>query len=115
MGDLPLAMRRFPAPSLGAFDLPLADVREDGAEMLVLDDACLGNLAQLVKGAIGQVKPTVTDGKPAVGVIDNGDPLADLAGSRGSKTKIESPEFFCICETSHTRDGRITLWLMQRQ
>jgi hypothetical protein len=23
---------------LGAFDLPLADVREDGTEMLVLDD-----------------------------------------------------------------------------
>jgi hypothetical protein len=48
---------------LGAFDLPLADVREDGAEMLVLDDGCLRNLPQLVEGGVGQVKPAV--GLPA--------------------------------------------------
>ena len=71
------------------------------------------DLANLIEGAVSGT--VVAKRKPAIGIIDNGDPLADLAGSRGSKTKIESPEFFWICETSLTRDGRITLWLMQRQ
>src|SRR4029077_7090214 len=38
VADLPLAARRLLAASLGAFELPLANVREDGAEVLVLDD-----------------------------------------------------------------------------
>ncbi len=76
MGDLPLAARRLRAPSLGGFDLPLADVRENGAEMLVLDDTRLRNLAQLVKGAVGQIEPPITDGKPAVRIIDDGNTLA---------------------------------------
>jgi len=71
------------------------------------------DVANPIEGAVSGT--VVAKRKPAIGVIDNGDPLADLAGSRGSKTKIESPEFFWICETSLTRDGRITLWLMQRQ
>ena len=36
------------AASLGAFNLPLADMRQDGAEVFVLDNACLRNLPQLV-------------------------------------------------------------------
>ena len=39
--ELPLAARGGPAASFCAFDLPLADIREDGAEVLVLDDAGL--------------------------------------------------------------------------
>jgi hypothetical protein len=34
VADLPLAARRLPAASLGAFELPLANVREDGAEVV---------------------------------------------------------------------------------
>ena len=49
VADLPLAARRLLAASLGAFELPLANVREDGAEVLVLDDGGLRNLTQLVK------------------------------------------------------------------
>jgi hypothetical protein len=83
VADLPLAARRLLAASLGAFELPLANVREDGAEVLVLDDGGLRNLPQFVEGGVGQVEPTVADRQPAVGIIDYGDTLAaELAGDR---------------------------------
>ena len=68
MADLSLAAWGGVTARLGAFDLPLADVREDSAEMLVLDDGCLGNLPQLVKGGVGQIKPAVADCQPAIGI-----------------------------------------------
>src|SRR5207302_4352374 len=81
VADLPLAARCGLAASFCTFDLPLADVREDGAEVLVLDDRRLRNLPQLVEGGVGQVEPTVADRQPAVGIIDDGDALAaELAG-----------------------------------
>src|SRR5271170_609043 len=73
--------RRGLAARLRAFDLPLADLREDGAEVLVLDDGGLRNLPQLVKGGVRQVEPAVADRQPAVGIIDHGDaPAAEFAG-----------------------------------
>ena len=83
MADLPLTPWSGLAASLAAFNLPLADMRQDGAEVFVLDNACLRNLTQLVKGGVGQVEPTVADRQPAVGIIDDGDALAaELAGER---------------------------------
>ena len=61
VANLSLAARGGVTARLCAFDLPLADVREDSAEMLVLNDGCLGNLPQLVKGGVGQIKPAVAD------------------------------------------------------
>ena len=52
VADLSLAAWGGLASSLGACDLLLADIREDGAEMLVLDDGCLRNLSQLVEGGV---------------------------------------------------------------
>ena len=43
---------RGPTASFRAFDLPLADMREDGAEMLVLDDRGLRDLPQLFKSGV---------------------------------------------------------------
>src|SRR6266849_3306752 len=57
VADLPLAAWSGLAASLGAFNLPLADMRQDGAEVLVLDNACLRNLPQLVEGGVRQVAP----------------------------------------------------------
>src|SRR5580693_276122 len=76
VADLPLAARCGLAASFCTFDLPLADVREDGAEVLVLDDGGLRNLTQLVKGGVRQIEPTITDRQPTVGIIDDGDALA---------------------------------------
>jgi hypothetical protein len=59
--DLPLAAWRGLAASFGTFELALADLREDGAEVLVLDDGGLRNLPQLVEGGVWQVEPTVAD------------------------------------------------------
>jgi hypothetical protein len=47
VADLPLAARCGLAARFCAFDLPLANVREDGAKVLVLDDGGLRNLPQL--------------------------------------------------------------------
>jgi len=55
VADLPLAARRLLAASLSALELPLANMREDGAEVLVLDDGGLRNLPQFVEGGVGQV------------------------------------------------------------
>ncbi len=76
VADLPLAARCGLAARFCTFDLPLANVREDGAEVLVLDDRRLRNLTQLVKGGVRQVEPTIADRQPAVGIIDDGDALA---------------------------------------
>src|SRR5580692_6421905 len=76
MADLPLTAWSGLAASLGAFNLPLADMRQDGAEVFVLDNACLRNLPQLVEGGVRQVEPTIADRQPAVGIIDHGDALA---------------------------------------
>ena len=81
VADLTLAAWRGLAASLCAIELALSDMREDGAEVLVLDDGGLGNLPQLVEGGVGQVEPAVSDRQPAVGIIDDGDALApELAG-----------------------------------
>ena len=76
VADLPLAARCGLAASFRAFDLPLTDMREDGAEMLVLDDGGLRDLPQLVKSGVRQVEPAAADRQPAVGIIDDGDALA---------------------------------------
>jgi hypothetical protein len=49
MADLPLTARRGLTASFRAFDLLLTDMREDGTEVLVLDDGGLRNLPQFVK------------------------------------------------------------------
>ena len=57
VADLPLAAWRGLAASLCAIELALSDMREDGAEVLVLDDGGLGNLPQLVEGGVGRSSP----------------------------------------------------------
>ena len=67
VADLPPATGRGPAASFRAFELALADMREDGAEVLVLDDGGLRNLPQLVEGGVWQVEPSVADRQPPSG------------------------------------------------
>src|ERR1700731_2886645 len=76
VADLPLGAWGGLTASFSTLDLPLADMREDGAEVLVLDDGRLRNLAQLVEGGVRQVAATVADRQPAVRIIDDGDALA---------------------------------------
>src|SRR5260370_18836890 len=76
---LPLPARRLGAALLTGFELSLADMRQDGAEVLVLDDACLCDLAQLVEGRVGQLDPVVLDRQATIGIVDDGDPLAAQA------------------------------------
>src|SRR5271168_3446075 len=103
--DLPLAARRGLAARLRAFDLPLADLREDGAEVLVLDDGGLRNLPQLVKSGVRQVEPAVADRQSAVGIIDNRDALAaELAGDR---VRLEQEHDFVVLQGQAVGDRPI--------
>ena len=60
-----------------ATQLLLADERKRGAELFVLDDRGLRDLAHLVEGPIRQFDAAVTDREPTIRIIDDGDPLAD--------------------------------------
>src|SRR5215472_2306441 len=60
-----------------ATQLLLADEGKSGTELLVLDDRGLRDLANFVEGPIRQFDAAVTDRQPAIGIVDDGDPLAD--------------------------------------
>ena len=60
-----------------ATQLLLADKGKRGAELFVLDNRGLLDLANFVEGAIRQFDPAVADCQPAVGIINNRDPFAD--------------------------------------
>ena len=77
VADLPLATRCGLAASFCTFDLPLADVPEDGTEVFVLDNGSLRNLPQFVEGAVRQLDTVVADRQPAIGIIEYSHPLAD--------------------------------------
>src|SRR5215469_14433061 len=66
------------AATLGlATQLLVANEGKRGAEMFVLDDRGLRDLANFIEGAIRQFDAAVSDCQPTVGVIDDGHPLAD--------------------------------------
>ncbi len=96
VADLPLAAWCGLAASFSPLDLPLADMREDGAKVLVLDDGGLRNLPQLVERGVGQIEPTVADRQPAVGIINNGDALA--AEVAGDLVRLEQEHDFVVLQ-----------------
>ena len=66
------------AATLGlATQLLLSDEGKRGTELFVLDNRGLGDLTQLVEGAVDQLDALVTDRQPPIGVVDHADPLAD--------------------------------------
>ena len=103
VADLPLAAWGGLTASFSTLDLLLADMREDGAEVLVLDDGRLRNLAQRVEGGVRQVEATVADRQPAVGIIDNGDALA--AEFAGDLVWLEQEHDFVVLQGQVTGDG----------
>ena len=54
-----------------ATQLLLADEGKRGAELFVLDDRGLRDLANLVEGPIRQFDAAVTDREPAIRIIDD--------------------------------------------
>jgi hypothetical protein len=69
--------------------LVVANHRQNCPQLLVVSDRALVDLANLVKGAVGEFDPVMADRKSAVGVVEDGDVFADpaLAGSLGSTMK----------------------------
>src|SRR3984893_3308623 len=96
VADLPLAAWGGLTASFSTLDLLLADMREDGAEVLVLDDGRLRNLAQRLEAAVRQFEATVPHRQPAVGIIDNGDALA--AEFAGDLVRLEQEHDFFVLQ-----------------
>jgi hypothetical protein len=51
------------------------------AELFVLDDRGLRDLANFIEGPIRQLDAAVSDRQPTVGIVDHSDPFADRLGS----------------------------------
>ena len=67
-----------PAARLGpAAQLFVTDHRQYRPQVFVVSDGALVDVANLVEGAIGEIDPMMTDRKPAIGVVENGDVLTD--------------------------------------
>ena len=60
-----------------ATKLLFADKGERGAELFILDDRGLRDLANFIESSIRQFDPAVTNCQTAVGIIDDDHPLAD--------------------------------------
>src|SRR5712691_10658433 len=99
---LPLPARRLGAALLTGCELSLADMRQDGAEVLVLDDACLCDLAQLVEGRVGQLDPVVLDRQATIGIVDDGDSLA--AQATADRGRLEQEEHLVVLQGQTVRD-----------
>src|SRR5947207_5271124 len=68
----------WPAATFGfAAQLFIADHRQYCPQLLVAGDSALVDLPNLVKDAIGELNAVVADRKPAIGMIDDGHPLAN--------------------------------------
>ena len=65
------------APLRSAAKLLLADEGERSAEPFVLDNRALVNLLDCIEGPVGKFDALVADRQATVGIIDDGDPLAD--------------------------------------
>src|SRR5215510_13351603 len=55
----------------------IADHRQYRPQPLVVGDGTLVDLAGLVEGAVSELNAVVADRKPAIGIIDDSNPLAD--------------------------------------
>ncbi len=99
---LPRPARRLGAALLTGCELALADMRQDGAEVLVLDDACLGDLAQLVEGRVRQLDTIVLDRQATIRIVDDGDPLATQ--TTVDLGRLEHKEHLVVLQGQAVRD-----------
>src|SRR3954467_7180097 len=86
------AARCLLAAGFGPGNLLLADIGENGAEPLILDNLGLRDLPQLVKGAVSQLDTFVADRQRAIRIIKPGPPPADrrlgLIGRRENENHL---------------------------
>src|SRR5215218_5347541 len=77
---VPVSLTTSPRSALAAVHvqlfLALSDVGQHRTEPLVLDNGCLVDPLQPVKGAVGQVDAVMADRQTTIGVVENGHPLA---------------------------------------
>ena len=73
-----------------AAKLFVADHRQWRSQPFVVDIGALIDLANLVKGSVGEFGPVVPDHKPAIGVVENGYVFADCRPGRLARLQDEA-------------------------
>jgi hypothetical protein len=96
-----------PTATLGpATQLFIADHRQYRSQPLVVGDGALIDLPNLVEGAVSH-DTFVTDRKPAVGMVDDGDALADRC--LGLLARFQDEHHFVVLEGERLREGALLL------
>ena len=95
-----------PAATLGpAAQLFVADHRQHRSQVLVVGDGALVDLANLVKGAVGEVDPVVADHKPSIRVVENGDVFADCC--LGQLARLQNEDYLVVLQCQRLREAAL--------
>src|SRR5512143_531094 len=87
----------WPTATFGsATKLFIADHRQYWPQPLVIGDSALVDVADLVKGAVSEINAVIADRKPTVGMVDDGDPLADCR--LGLLARRQDEEHFVVLQ-----------------
>ena len=97
-----------PAALLGsATQLFVADHSQNCPQLLVVSDRALVDLANLVEGAVGELDAVMEDRKSAVGVVKDGDPLADRR--LGRLARLDDENHFVVLQCQRLREAALLL------
>src|SRR5512133_2279150 len=93
----------WPTATFGsATKLFIADHRQYWPQPLVIGDSALVDVADLVKGAVSEINAVIADRKPAVGMVDDGYPLADCR--LGLLARLHDEDHFRIAASVPARE-----------
>jgi hypothetical protein len=71
--------------------------------VLVVGDGALVDLANLIEGAVGEFDPIVADHKPAIGVVENRDVLADCC--LGRLARLQNEDYLVVLQCQRLREA----------
>src|SRR5512132_4200165 len=85
----------------------IADHRQYWSQPLVVGDSALVDVADLVKGAVSEINAVIADRKPAVGMVNDGYPLADCR--LGFLARRQDEDHFVVLQRQRLREGALLL------
>src|SRR5512132_2401466 len=96
----------WPTATFGsATKLFIADHRQYWPQPLVIGDSALVDVADLVKGAVSEINAVIADRKPAVGMVNDGYPLADCR--LGLRARRQDEDHFVVLQCQRLREGAL--------
>src|SRR5512132_1841661 len=93
----------WPTATFGsATKLFIADHRQYWPQPLVIGDSALVDVADLVEGAVSEINAVIADRKPAVGMVNDGYPLADCR--LGLLARRQDEDHFVVLQRQRLRE-----------